>query len=109
MFLDAEEIRRKGYAEEEKKRRENEQQHEECMQYMFSSFMQQTMAMIGGQGHSPQPPYPPAYPPPAGYHQPTSHQACFSQSNPPPRPAHPSTGETPSFLLESYDDQPPQQ
>ena len=64
MFLDAEEVRRKSHAEE-KKRRANEQQHEERMQYMFMSFMQQSMAMLGGQGYPPPTPYPHAvYPTP---------------------------------------------
>lgn len=45
MFLDAEEVRRKAYAEEEKKRQQEERQHEERMQFMFLSFLQK---MSGG-------------------------------------------------------------
>ena len=41
IFLEAEEMRRKAYAEEEEKRRQDERRHEENMQYMFLSFMQQ--------------------------------------------------------------------
>ena len=41
MFLDAEEIRRKACAEEEERHRQEERKHEERMQYMFMSFMQQ--------------------------------------------------------------------
>lgn len=41
MFLDAEEIRRKACAEEEERHRQEERKHEERMQYMFLSFMQQ--------------------------------------------------------------------
>lgn len=54
LFLEAEEIRRKAYAEEEEKRRQEERWHEERMQYMFLSFMQQMSA-----GRHPTPAFPP--------------------------------------------------
>ena len=41
MFLEAEEIRKKACAEEEERHRQEERKHEERMQYMFMSFMQQ--------------------------------------------------------------------
>ena len=40
MFLDAEEARRKAYAQEEEKRWQEERKHEERMQFMFWSFLQ---------------------------------------------------------------------
>ena len=44
MFLDAEEARRKAYAQEEEKRRQQEREHKERMQFMFLSFIQRMTA-----------------------------------------------------------------
>lgn len=41
FFLDAEEARRKACAEEEERYRQQERKHEERLQFMFLSFMQQ--------------------------------------------------------------------
>lgn len=41
FFMDAEEVRRKAYAEEEEKHRQEERKHEERMQRLFFTFMQQ--------------------------------------------------------------------
>lgn len=68
-FLDAEEQRRQEAALAEDKRRQQERQHEENMQRMFLTFMQQTMSMCSGGSHRWNPPGPcpmppPSYPPP---------------------------------------------
>ena len=41
LFFEAEESRRKACVEEEERRQEKERKHEEKMQYMFLSFIQQ--------------------------------------------------------------------
>lgn len=53
MFLDAEERRQKDQAEEERMYRREQQRHEERMQAMFMSFMQNTVAVFAGHGLCP--------------------------------------------------------
>ena len=64
MYLDAEDRRRQEFAIAEGRRRQDERQHEENMQRMFFSFMQQSMSMFGGGSHAWNPPGPSAMPPP---------------------------------------------
>ena len=69
-FLEAEERRERAHAENQERQR----QHEERMQYMFMSLMQQ-MLPRGGQGYPPGPQYPLSTAHEAGYPPPTS-PAC---------------------------------
>lgn len=59
MFMEVEEMRRKVYAEEEEKHCQDERLHEERMQYMFLTFLQQILPARGRQGvdFSAGPPY----------------------------------------------------
>ena len=93
--MEAEEMRRRAYAKEEEKRRQDEQRHEQNMQFMFFSFMQQAFGMrSGGQGMSSSLPAQPPYTTPPATHQqplyPTSPEdlPCapsypFDESSPP--------------------------
>ena len=66
-FLEAEERRDRAYAEQQ----ESQRRHEERMQYMFMSLIQQ-MLPRGGHGHPPGPQYPLSTPHQAGYPPPVS-------------------------------------
>lgn len=86
MFYEAEEMRRQAYAGEEEKRRQDERRHEENMQYMFLSFMQQVLPMTARQGVNP--PAGPAYDPTYG----VPHASLATQQPrfaPPPFPGSP--------------------
>ena len=48
MFIEAEDRRQKACVEAEEKQRQDERRHEEHIQYMFMSFMHQTLSMMNG-------------------------------------------------------------
>lgn len=84
-FLDAEERRRRAFAEEQERLREQERRHEQQMQCMFMSFMNQMMTGGAGQGYPTGPRYPLASHPTA-YPPSTAHPYSSSTAYPPNLP-----------------------
>lgn len=99
MFLDAEEVRRKAYAEEEKKRQQEERQHEEQMQFMFLSFLQQ---MSGGRQGVLNPPV--VSPPSPSFSMPHPSQGFTARTPMYPTPGPPFP-RSPDDTYDTYDTQ----